>query len=120
MSHTNYNNVSNKTKPNATNVAPAVQPEPATTTPVTQPETTSVTPTTVETPTQPEAIFGTVCDCKNLNIRKNPDANSQILFAVPKDAKVKIDLDSSTAEWYKVFVNDQEGFCMKKFITLPQ
>lgn len=119
MSHTNYNNVSNKARNENVNVnatpaqpeAPAaVIPDAATTAPVTAPEA----------PAQPEAIFGMVCDCKNLNIRKNPNVNSQILFTVPNGAKIKIDLGLSTAEWYKVTVNSKEGFCMKKYISLPQ
>ena len=118
MSHTNYNNVSSKTNHDKTNVAP-VQPEPATTTaPVVIPETTPATPAATVTP--PEPVFGRVFDCKNLNIRKNPTTTSQILFTIPKDTLVEIDVEASTAEWYKVVVNDKEGFCMKQFVTLPQ
>lgn len=108
MAHTNYNNVSNKTKPNVTNVAPAAQPEPATAAPVPEPEAPSA------------ATIGTVFDCKKLNVRTNPNVNAQVLFTINKGTEVKIDLEESTAEWYKVLVNHQEGFCMKKYITLPQ
>lgn len=121
MSHTNYNNMSNKTKTNTPNVAPSAQPETTVTTPAIQPEATMVTATVVETATLPEAIVGTVVNCKKLNVRKNPDANSQVLFTIDKDAEVLIYLESSTAEWYKVLANGLEGFCMKKFVaTLPQ
>lgn len=112
MGHTNYNNMSNKTKNENVNTTHD-QPKYA----VDETPMVAVTP---ETHDQPESIFGTVYDCKNLNIRKHPNTNSQILFTVSKGTKIKIDVESSTAEWYKILVNDQEGFCMKKYISLPQ
>lgn len=111
MSHTNYNGMSNKTKPATTNVSPVTPPEP---------DETLAPATVVETLTSPEPIIGTVFDCNKLNVRKNPNTTSAILFTITKDTKVEINLEESTTEWYKVIVNGQEGFCMKKYITLPQ
>ena len=117
MSHTNYNNVSAKTKDNNAPVTPVA---PATPVTVTADATAAQNVIVPETPAQPEVVFGTVYDCKKLNIRKSPNANAQVLFTIPKDTKVKIDLNESTVEWYKVTVNNKVGFCMKKYISLPQ
>jgi uncharacterized protein YgiM (DUF1202 family) len=101
MSHTNYNGITSKNDNRASNVNAPVQPEP-------------------ETVEQEAYISGTVFGCMKLNVRKDPNINADILFTIDKDTEVTIDTEESTAEWYKVFVNDQEGFCMKKYISLPQ
>ena len=72
----------------------------------------------VEAPAEP--VLGIVSDCTKLNIRKEADVESSVLFIIGKDSDVLVDLDESTDEWYKVYVNDQEGFCMKDYITLVQ
>jgi uncharacterized protein YgiM (DUF1202 family) len=110
MSHTNYNAVSTN-KPNSKDaeVAPTVNSTP-------EIDTTN-TPAELEQLAWP---VGVVADCVKLNVRKEPDLNAAILFTIDKDVEVEIDLESSTAEWYKVIVNNQEGFCMKKYISLPQ
>lgn len=113
MSHINYNNLSKKqtdenekTKPqNVDDI-------------VTNPEysTTDDTVTNVE----PQEVDGIVDGCKKLNIRKEPNLNAEVLFVVDVYTYVLVDRNASTDAWYKVYVDDAEGFCMKDYITLLQ
>ena len=63
---------------------------------------------------------GTVVDCNNLYIRKDPTktASNVIDILVATDV-VEVFLDESTDDWYKIKSKDHvEGFCMKQYITL--
>lgn len=115
MSHTNYNDISNKNA-KAENVAntPNVTPE------AKLPETVANTTPETQEPEKKDPVLGVVADCVKLNVRKSPNPNAEILFVIGKDSDVLIDIDESTADWYKVYVNEQEGFCMKKYIKLAQ
>lgn len=66
-----------------------------------------------------EPLVGIVIDCKNLNIREQPDGDADILGTIPADSKVLIDESDSTSEFYKVCAaSGLEGFCMKKYIAV--
>lgn len=66
-----------------------------------------------------EPMIGFVSNCKNLNIRKRPDGNADVLGVVPVDTELMVDENESTGEFYKVYTDSGlEGFCMKKFITV--
>ena len=62
---------------------------------------------------------GVVSNCSNLNIRKKPDKNADILKVVPEGEEVVIDMDDNTDIFYNVILKDgTEGFAMKEFIKL--
>lgn len=125
MSHTNYNGISTKptkdeteaqvvdlektpdvtSTPNLDNIEKAGEGAPNT--------------SNVPEPT-PLFVLGTVSNCALLNVRETPSLDATILSTIDKDSTVLVDPAESTAEWYKVIVNNQEGFCMKKYISLPQ
>lgn len=66
-------------------------------------------------------IIGVVTDCLRLNIRKEPNKDSKVAAIVNCLDEVKIDLETSTDEWYAVCtVAGIEGFCMKKYIAVRQ
>jgi hypothetical protein len=113
MSHTNYNAVSNK-KPEVKNtIVPETKPVVLST-----PEDNAVnTPTTTA---NPEPVFGFVTGCARLNVRENPNLDAPVLLVIDEDAEVIVVLEESTAEWYKVYANEQEGFCMKKYIEIDE
>lgn len=68
-----------------------------------------------------EEIIGVVTDCLRLNIRKEPDKDSEVAAIVNCLDEVKIDPETSTDEWYAVCtVAGIEGFCMKKYIAVRQ
>lgn len=65
-----------------------------------------------------ESLIGVV-NCKLLNIRKKPSAESEVVTAVPADTVLMIEPDKSSEEWYKVYTEaGVEGFCMKKFVAV--
>lgn len=69
-----------------------------------------------ETPVAP--LDGVVTAAK-LNVRKLPSANAAVVTILNQDAKVQIDTEASTADWYKVYTaTGIDGYCMKKFITV--
>lgn len=66
-------------------------------------------------------IIGVVTDCLKLNIRKEPDKDSDVVVVVNCLDELKIDLGNSTDDWYAVCtVTGIEGFCMKKFVAVRQ
>lgn len=66
-------------------------------------------------------IIGVVTDCLKLNIRKEPNKDSDVVVIVTCLEELKIDLDASTDDWYAVCtVTGIEGFCMKKFVAVRQ
>ena len=68
-----------------------------------------------------EDIIGVVTDCLKLNIRKEPDKDSDVVVIVTCLDELKIDLNNSTDDWYAVCtVAGIEGFCMKKFVAVKQ
>lgn len=68
-----------------------------------------------------EDVIGVVTDCLKLNIRKEPDKDSDVVVVVTCLDELKIDLDASTDDWYAVCtVTGIEGFCMKKFVAVRQ
>lgn len=105
MKHTNYNAVSNK----KTDDKPVV---------LSTPDDTAVN--TPAAPVQPEPVFGFVTGCAKLNVRENPSIDAPVLLVIAKDTDVIIVPEESTAEWYKVYANEQEGFCMKKYIEIDK
>lgn len=68
-----------------------------------------------------EDVIGVVTDCLKLNIRKEPDKDSDVVVVVTCLDELKIDFDASTDDWYAVCtVTGIEGFCMKKFVAVRQ
>lgn len=68
-----------------------------------------------------EAVFGVITDCLNLNVRKEPKADADVLAIIPAFSKVQVDTEISTDEFYKVCTETGiEGFCMKKYVALQR
>lgn len=69
----------------------------------------------VEAPKKP--VYGTVFNCKKLNVRKKPKADADVVTVIDADTKVSISLDESTEDFYKVTLKGGAyGFCKKEFI----
>ena len=65
-----------------------------------------------------EPLIGVV-KCKKLNVRKNPNLESEILMTVTEGDNVELNIKASNREFYKVLTESkEEGFCMKKFISI--
>mgnify|MGYP000707620912 CR=1 FL=1 len=64
-------------------------------------------------------LIGIVIDCKNLNVREQPDGEADVLGTISADSEVLIDENEPTSEFYKVCTaSGLEGFCMKKYIVI--
>lgn len=64
-------------------------------------------------------VIGIVTNCKNLNVRKNPNQTSESIQIICVGSEVKIDKNKSTAEFYKVSTAaGVEGYCKKQFIKV--
>lgn len=118
MSHTNYNGISTKNVKDELEVK-ANEPE------ETKVDTSPVVNENEIDPEgkalyEPEYILGIVTGCAKLNVRKQPSINADVLLVIGADSDVLVDLDESIGDWYKVYIDEQEGFCMKKFIELDQ
>ncbi len=64
-------------------------------------------------------VYGTVVNCKNLNIRKRPTQKSDVIQIVEAYSMVQIDKSKSTADFYKVrTATGAEGYCMKQYVKI--
>lgn len=62
---------------------------------------------------------GIVVGCARLNVRKKPNADAEVLHIIERSAKVIIDEENSTKNFYKVCTEvGAEGYCMKQFIEI--
>lgn len=68
-----------------------------------------------------EPVIGRVVRCAKLNVRKDPDADAEILGTIPAGAEVMIDESESTDDFYNVCAaSGFEGFCMKQFVEVSE
>lgn len=110
MSNVNYSKISTE----AANAEPAKTstPEPKIV------DDPVIAPVTSEFPEPLDLPEGVVTGCTKLNVRAEPNLDAKVVRVIEKGRSVHIDLDESTDEWYAVYVGEEEGFCMKKFITI--
>ena len=63
-----------------------------------------------------------VVGCVKLNVRKEPNKDSEVVCVIEEFHELTIDTVQSTNDFYKIYtsVNDVlvEGYCMKKFINI--
>ena len=60
-------------------------------------------------------------NCVALNVREQPNTETLSLAIVHKDMKLRIDIDSSTDEWFAVCTaTGIEGYCVKKYVDVEQ
>ena len=88
-------------------------------------KTTSTKPKTTKTVKKEEIpvietvenkdIYGLVVDALYLNVRSSAKTNSEVIGVLHRNDAVKIDLDLSTDDFYKI-VEPMEGFVSKTFI----
>ena len=62
--------------------------------------------------------IGTVMGCKKLRVRPTPDTDQEEITLIDEGSTVKISLEDTTEDFYKVKTDDGiEGYCMKSFIN---
>ena len=65
-------------------------------------------------------VVGVVTGCNLLNVRSQPEANSDVITVIPIDSIVTISDINASQDFYKVLIDDLEGYCMKKFIKIKE
>lgn len=64
-------------------------------------------------------VYGIVADCKNLYIRKQPNAKAEPIQTIEVGTTIQIDKTRSTSDFYKIYTaSGIEGYCMRKFIKI--
>lgn len=53
-------------------------------------------------------------------MRAKASIDSQIIHVIHTDDVLSINIDNSTEEWLKVSVNNVNGFCMKKYVSINE
>ena len=72
----------------------------------------------LEIDAKPEPKIGSVVDCKMLNVRKEPNIESEVLCKISWYTELMVYEEESTDEFYKICTaSGIEGYCMKKFIS---
>lgn len=68
-----------------------------------------------------EPVIGHVVRCTKLNVRKDPNADAEVLGTISAGAEVMIDENESTDDFYNVCAaSGFEGFCMKQFVEVEE
>lgn len=83
-------------------------------------ETNEVKEETVEVKskaTKKKIIKGVVVNCNLLNVRSAPSLRSNVLDKISKGTEVRIIGDAQN-NFYKVYVNNKEGYCVKDYIEV--
>jgi len=65
-----------------------------------------------------KTVSGIVKNCNLLNVRKSPSPKAEILTTLEKGAPVKVDLNGTTQNYYRILIDNVEGFCFKEFIGI--
>lgn len=65
-------------------------------------------------------VLGIVTGCNLLNVRSQPEADSDVITVIPIDSIVTISDINASQDFYKVLIGDLEGYCMKKFIKIKE
>lgn len=66
-------------------------------------------------------MFGIVSGCKRLNIRTNPNPNSDVVYVANENNELHIDPEKSTFDWWHVRnAAGIEGYCMKAYIEIKE
>lgn len=63
-------------------------------------------------------VEGVLKNCVRLNMRKEPSKESEIVCVIDETVEFTVDLTHSTDDFYKVYTNDHDGYCMKQFIDI--
>lgn len=80
-----------------------------------------IIPVTPDAPEVPDSIIGRVSGCINLNIRKGPSKNSEVIAVVSVGAELIIASNSIDKPWYHVTTEaGVKGFCMNEYITIDR
>ena len=66
---------------------------------------------------KPEYIYGTLKG--KINFRKKPSYKAEILGVYPRDTKIKIDLVTSTDEFYCTIIDGIRGYFGKPYVDVP-
>lgn len=68
---------------------------------------------------EPKTLRGIVTGCSKLNVRIKANVKADVVSVIDAKTEVVVYPDESTKDWYKVLIKGvNEGFCMKKFITI--
>lgn len=65
-----------------------------------------------------DSALGEVVGCKSLRVRKIGSQQGEIVGFVNEGVKVSINESESNDEFYKIKLENLEGYCMKKFIKV--
>lgn len=114
MSHTNYNRISTDNATAKVDTANVIE----TSIDDTIESTANVIETNIDDANEPDIVFGFVDNCTKLNVRKSPSIDSEVLLILNRDDEVIVRGSADDDEWYSVYANEQECFCMKKYITI--
>lgn len=115
MSKHNYSQYSKKS--NGTVNRTVKSTSPVKTTPEVKMEVDLV-PETVDTVTLPATVTGVVVNCIKLNVRAEPNRDSDIVCVLDAKSEIIIDVNKSVDGWFYVSTaGNVNGYCMRKYIN---
>lgn len=69
---------------------------------------------------EPKCV-GIVKDCARLNVRREPNMESDVLITIAVGDEIEVFQDKSNTEWYAVCTAAGiEGFCMRNFVNVSE
>ena len=76
--------------------------------------------TSYEIDSKDNEVWGTVTGCVKLNVREEPNKNSNIITTLNANDLVLVSVDKSVEGWYYIMLEDMIGFCMSDYVLISK
>lgn len=85
--------------------------------PVVQQPNPQLVQETVKTVEIPKTVTGVVANCAKLNVRMEPNTDSDVVCVLNIMSEFEIDVEKSNKDWFHICTaTGIEGYCMRKFV----
>ena len=125
MPNKNYNKMYDNNNGNRFEEKTSIERKVTNTDPVTKPETTEQNPTVVEVTESaepkidvPKEVTAVVCNCKKLNVRKNPEKDAKVLMMIDEEDIVTVTGDLINNFYPVITESGIKGYCVKDYLKI--
>lgn len=125
MSNKNYNKMYDNNNVNGFEEKTSIERNVVNTDPVIKPETTEHKSNAVDVvaPVEPKIdapkeVTAVVCNCKKLNVRKNPEMNARVLMMINEEDRVTVTGDPINNFYSVITESGTKGYCVKDYLKI--
>lgn len=125
MSKNNYNKMYDNNNGNSFEDKTSIERNVTNTDPIAKPETTEQNAAAAEVvePAEPnidvpKEVKAVVCNCKKLNVRKNPEKNAKVLMMIDEEDRVTVTGDTINNFYPIITESGIKGYCVKDYLKI--